>query len=265
MANDMTTPAPLPTVNLMGVTLHAVTRDQCVDHIFTELGAGRGGWVITPNLDHLRRLVRDEKTRELYSGAQLMVADGMPLIWASRLQGTPLPQRVAGSDLTVHLPAAAAEHGRTLFLLGGEGDVAHRAADVLTKRHPNLQVVGIDVPPVGFEKDPVLMAALTRKLIEAKPDVVLVALGSPKQEKIIKQLRDQLPGTWWLGIGISFSFVCGEVHRAPRWVQKLGLEWLHRLAQEPRRLARRYLLDGLPFALALMIRAIRSRWVHQPQ
>lgn len=249
----------LPTIQLMGVTLHAITQKQCVDHILDQSQAGQGGWVITPNLDHLRRLVRDGKTRELYSGADLMVADGMPLIWASRLQGTPLPERVAGSDLTNALPAEAAKRGRSVYLLGGSGDAAKKAADALLARHPNLNIAGIHVPAYGFENDPAQMEALEYALLDAKPDIVLVALGSPKQEVLIKTLRDKLPRTWWLGIGISFSFVCGDVHRAPRWVQKLGLEWVHRLMQEPRRLFRRYVIEGIPFGIALLTNSFWSR------
>ncbi|MBL4701989.1 MAG: WecB/TagA/CpsF family glycosyltransferase [Phycisphaeraceae bacterium] len=249
----------LPTIKLMGVTLQAITQKQCVDHILDQLQAGHGGWVITPNLDHLRRLVRDAKTRELYDGADLMVADGMPLIWASRLQGTPLPERVAGSDLTSSLPAEAAKRGLSVFLLGGADGAAKKAADVLLTRHPNLNLAGIHVPAFGFENDSSQMAALENALLDAKPDIVLVALGSPKQEVLIKQLRDKLPGAWWLGIGISFSFVCGDVQRAPRWIQRFGLEWVHRLLQEPRRLARRYLIDGIPFGIALLTGAIWSR------
>jgi N-acetylglucosaminyldiphosphoundecaprenol N-acetyl-beta-D-mannosaminyltransferase len=258
MTQEMHT-TQLPTIKLMGVTLHAITQKQCVDYILDQSESGQGGWVITPNLDHLRRLVRDEITRQLYSGADLMVADGMPLIWASRLQGTPLPERVAGSDLTNTLPAEAARRGRSIYLLGGADDAAKKASDVLLKRHPNLNIAGIHVPAYGFEKDPSQMAALENALLDAKPHIVLVALGSPKQEVLIKQLREKLPGTWWLGIGISFSFVCGDVQRAPRWVQKLGLEWVHRLMQEPRRLFRRYVIDGIPFGIALLTGAIWSR------
>lgn len=252
-------PDALRTVSIRGVHLHAITQRQCIDTIIRRSREGKGGWVVTPNLDHLRRLTRDRQTAELCSGATLMVADGMPLIWASRIQGTPLPERVAGSDLISTLSAAAAAHDRSIFLLGGAGDTSVRAAAVLRQRHPNIRIVGIDSPPIGFEKNPAELARISAMLQEAAPDIVFVALGSPKQEQLIASLRPKMPATWWLGIGISFSFLCGEVKRAPRWVQHLGLEWVHRLVQEPRRLARRYLVECIPFGIQLLCGSIYMR------
>ncbi|MBM3973806.1 MAG: WecB/TagA/CpsF family glycosyltransferase, partial [Planctomycetes bacterium] len=124
---------------------------------------------------------------------------------------------------------------------------------------PALRVVGIECPPFGFDQDAAAMVALRTRLAAARPDIVFVALGSPKQEFVSRDLRATLPAAWWLGVGISFSFVAGDVQRAPRWLQGLGLEWLHRLLQEPRRLARRYLVAGLPFAAALFAKALWAR------
>lgn len=250
-------------VVLHGVAFDALTERECVRHIADRLDAGRGGWVITPNLDHVRRAQHDEDFRAMLREADLVVPDGMPLIWASRLQGTPLPERVAGSSMVSTLAAAADEAGRSLFLLGGEPGAAEEAGRVLRQRHPSLRIAGTLCPPLGFERDPQQMQAIRAALHNAQPDIVYVALGSPKQERLIRELRGGMSGTWWLGVGISLSFICGRVKRAPPWVQRLGLEWAHRLAQEPRRLARRYLVEGLPFAARLLTRAglnrLRSR------
>jgi N-acetylglucosaminyldiphosphoundecaprenol N-acetyl-beta-D-mannosaminyltransferase len=183
----------------------------------------------------------------------------MPLIWASKLQGTPLPERVAGSNLISSLSAAAAERGRGIYLLGGATGTAEAAADVLSQRYPKLRVCGTCCPTIDFEDGADGVAAVTENLRQAKPDIVYVALGSPKQEVLIDRLRDQLPGAWWLGVGNSFSFLCGHVHRAPLGVQRAGFEWLHRLIQEPRRLGRRYLIDGCPFAVKLLVGAAIQR------
>lgn len=253
----------LPVTCLPGLRLHAITRARCVSFVMEELGAGRGGVIVTPNLDHLRRLQRDASFRALYDAARLRVADGMPLLWAARLQGTPLPERVAGSDLTHDLAAGLATRRGRLYLLGGDPGVAQQAGSVLASVHPGLELAGVACPQPGFESDPAAMVALREALVGANPDLVYVALGSPKQERLIHELRSLLPRTWWIGVGISFSFVTGAVRRAPRWMRACGLEWMHRLAQEPRRLARRYLLDGIPFALwllpACVLRRLRGR------
>jgi N-acetylglucosaminyldiphosphoundecaprenol N-acetyl-beta-D-mannosaminyltransferase len=179
----------------------------------------------------------------------------MPLVWASRLQGTPLPARVAGSDLISSLSAAAAGEGRSIFLLGGDNGTAQAAANVLRDRYPQLVIAGTLCPPLGFENDEAAMRRITAVLEAARPDIVYVALGSPKQERLIDRIRPALPKAWWLGVGVSFSFLCGEVKRAPLWMRNWGLEWIHRLAQEPRRLFRRYVIAGIPFATMLLLQS----------
>lgn len=255
----------MATIRLDVVDLHVLDQRTCVERTMSELAAGRGGWIATANLDHLWRLRRDPAFARAYGAATLRVADGMPLVWASRLQGVPLPERVAGSDLIHSLTAAAARHGRSVFLLGGNPGTAERAAERLTAAAPGLRVVGTCCPPFGFERDPVQLDNLRRQLRDSRADVVFVALGAPKQEFLIEAVREVLPAAWWIGVGISFSFVAGEVQRAPRWVQRLGLEWLHRLVQEPRRLARRYLWHGPPCALRLFAKALWARWRPAPR
>src|SRR5688572_17035834 len=185
------TPLPvesLPAIRLHGVRLHAITEETCILHILSELDAGRGGMVVTPNLDHIRRATFDLSFNALVAEADLVVADGMPLIWASRLEGTPLPQRIAGSDLISSLSRAAAERGRSVFLLGGVPGTADGAAAILQKASPNLKVAGTYCPPMGFEDDEAEMARITALLVAAKPDIIYVALGSPKQENLIQRI-----------------------------------------------------------------------------
>jgi N-acetylglucosaminyldiphosphoundecaprenol N-acetyl-beta-D-mannosaminyltransferase len=251
-------PAALPEVELCGIGIHAVSQSECVRYVLEELDRGRGGWVVTPNLDHLLRTTRDQEFRELYSEPTLRVVDGQVLVWALALQRTPVPERVAGSDLISTLAQGAAARQRSIFLLGGNPGTASKAAEVLQARYPGLVVAGTECPPIGFDKDALAMARLSRRIHAARPDIVFVALGSPKQELVIRHLRHDRPEAWWLGVGISFSFLCGEVRRAPRWMQRCGLEWLHRVAQEPARLFRRYFVDGLPFAARLLLGAAFS-------
>jgi N-acetylglucosaminyldiphosphoundecaprenol N-acetyl-beta-D-mannosaminyltransferase len=254
MSNSAAPAQELPVIELGGLRLHALTEAQCVDHILGELRQGRGGWVVTPNLDHLRRFQNDREFQDLVTQADLVTADGMPLVWLSRLQGTPLPERVAGSSMINSLSCAASREGRTIYLMGGDPGTAEEASLLLCQRYAGLRSAGTSCPQLGSALDDAASRELAEKLTAARPDIVFVGLGSPKQERVIAALRTCLPATWWLGVGVSFSFICKRVRRAPRWMQKLGLEWVHRLWQEPRRLARRYLVDGLPFAATLFLR-----------
>jgi len=243
------------TIKLLGVPVDALTLDQAAQRIVREAASGRGGWVVTPNLDILRRATRDAKFRTLYDATTMRLADGMPLVWASRLQRTPLPQRAAGSDLIFKLAEHAAAGGVTVFLLGGNPGTAEKSVDELKRRFPALRIAGVACPPPGFEKDGAAYESLIQRVADTRPGIVLVALGCPKQEQVIQQLRPRLPEAWFVGVGITFSFVAGEVSRAPVWMRRVGLEWFHRMMQEPGRLARRYLIDGIPFALWLFARS----------
>jgi len=232
-----------------------MTEVASVRHILNCLDHGQGGVVVTPNLDHLRRCRKDMNFAALVAEADLVVADGMPLVWASKLQRTPLPERVAGSNLISSLSDGAAARGRSLFLLGGAPGTADGAAEILRKRYPAIKIAGTYCPPVGFERNTRVMGELTNLLTASKADIVYVALGSPKQERLIARTKHLLPNAWWLGVGNSFSFLCGHVRRAPKWMQSSGLEWVHRLGQEPRRLFKRYVVVGLPFGTSLLGRA----------
>ena len=243
----------IPTVTLLNVPLDAVTMRDALEHISASIARSEGGWVVTPNLDILRRLAREREYADLCAGSTLRVADGMPLIWASRLQRTPLPERVAGSDMIWSLSALAAERGHRVYFLGGNPGAADDAAAQLKAKYASLIVAGTHCPPFGFESNDAAMREIEGRLREADADIVYVALGSPKQEKLIRALRPMFPRAWFLGIGISFSFVSGEVKRAPSWMRRVGLEWMHRLVQEPRRLFKRYIVHGVPFAVYLLI------------
>jgi N-acetylglucosaminyldiphosphoundecaprenol N-acetyl-beta-D-mannosaminyltransferase len=246
-------------VELCGMPLASIDSQQLLDHLFENLGRGQGGWLITANLDFLRRHVKDPESRDIYAGADLRVADGMPLVWASRLRGTPLPERVAGSSLVLPLCARAAREGRRVYLLGGEPEASQIAAEKLKAEAPGLVLAGVSSPWVSAQPTQAEVDAMASELAAARPDIVLVAFGSPKQERVIHKLRAVLPQAWWIGVGISLSFIAGHVRRAPPLVQALGLEWVHRLAQEPRRLFRRYVVEDLPFAVELFGRAAIDR------
>lgn len=248
-------------VEILEMRVDAVSPAEAVRRI---VEVGGGGCVLTPNLQHLRAYRRRPAIREAFERCDLVVADGMPLVWASRVQGTPLPGRVAGSDLVLLLAEAAARHGRSLYLLGGAPGTADAAAEEMRARFPGLRIAGTRCPPLGFESSEDELAAIRRHLQTRTPDIVYIGLPLAKQVLLMDLLREAAPDAWLVGVGVSFSFVTGDVRRAPAWVQRGGLEWLFRLSQEPRRLGRRYLLEGLPFFVGLMAQVSGRRLTDQP-
>lgn len=247
-------------MRLMGAPMGVVTEAHAVHAIIAAAEAGEGHWTITANLDHLRRYHRHPAEQSLIDEADLVVADGMPLIWASRLAGEPLPERVSGSRMVWSICEIAAVQGQSVFLLGGDPGVAERAASIFQARYPGLEIAGTACPRLGFENDPHELERIRREVTAAAPRIVFVALGFPKQDLLIRALRGSVPHASFLGVGISLSYVTGDVPRAPDWICELGLEWAYRLSREPTpRLARRYLVDGMPFGVRLMASAARHR------
>jgi N-acetylglucosaminyldiphosphoundecaprenol N-acetyl-beta-D-mannosaminyltransferase len=242
-------------VDIHGLSVAGLEAAAVIDFILNESRDGRGGWVMPTNVDVLRRVTRDEEFGALARTARVIIADGMPLVWASALQGQRLPGRIPGSTLMCTLTEEAARRGRSVFFLGGAPGVADRCGELLAERAPGLVVAGTHCPPLGFENDPVEMAAIVDVLRRTEPDVVFVGLGCPKQERLISVLEPEFPETWFFCAGASLAFVAGEVSRAPEWMQSSGLEWVHRLGSEPRRLFKRYVVEDIPFAVRLMSRA----------
>jgi N-acetylglucosaminyldiphosphoundecaprenol N-acetyl-beta-D-mannosaminyltransferase len=246
-------------LEVRGLPLDPLTEGQVVERVMTALRLGRGGWIATPNVDHVRRASRDARLAGLIRTADISVADGAPVVWATRLAGQPVPSRVTGADLLWSLSGAAAAEGRSVYLLGGEPGVPERAAEALQAAYPELKVAGSCSPPRGFEQDPEQMDNCLQGLLAAAPDIVFVGLGFPKQENVISTFADQLPGTWWLGCGAALPFAAGDLKRAPAWMRPLGLEWFFRLAHEPKRLFRRYVMEDAPFAFVLLTWALLTR------
>ncbi len=251
---------PRQMTRLMGTPMDVVTETDAVERIVRAAETGSGHWTVTANLDHVRRYHHNAVQRALIDDADLVVADGMPLVWASRVAGEPLPERVSGSSMVWSICAAARDLDQSIFLLGGDPGVAERAAQVLQRTYPGLRVAGTACPSVGFEANEQELARVRHEISDAAPQIVFVALGFPKQDLLIRELRQSLPGAAFLGVGISLSYVTGDLSRPPAMLCRLGLEWAYRLWQEPtRRLARRYLVDGMPFFLKLMNSAARRR------
>jgi N-acetylglucosaminyldiphosphoundecaprenol N-acetyl-beta-D-mannosaminyltransferase len=237
-------------VQLFGVEIDCLRMDQAVGQILAWINdpAGNCRFVVTPNVDHIVMLQTQERLRAAYRDAGMVLVDGAPLLWSSKLLRRPLPERVAGSDLVPALfRAARHEQPLRVFLLGAAPGVAQRAADNIAKRWPSVHVAGTYSPPIGFERNADENEKILQLVETARPDVLIVGLGAPKQELWVHAHRERLAARVALCVGATIDFLAGERTRAPAWMQASGLEWLYRAASEPRRLATRYAKDALIF------------------
>jgi N-acetylglucosaminyldiphosphoundecaprenol N-acetyl-beta-D-mannosaminyltransferase len=235
-------------IDIAGAGVHGYSFREAVDRIIERARTGgEPAYVVTPNAHHVCLLRDSEEFRRIYDHAWLSLADGTPLVWASRILGTPVPEKVSGSDLLPAICKAIAGTGLRVFFLGGRPGAADAAAQVLQERYPGLSIAGTYCPPMGFERDPAESARAVEAVRAARPDILFVGLGAPKQEIWMYENRERLGVPVSLGVGVSFEFVAGLVKRAPKWMRKAGLEWFYRLAAEPRRLWKRYAVTNPRF------------------
>jgi len=232
---------------LLQATINNLYFDEALKQIECLIKANEYNVIVTPNVDHLVRLEHDLDFKDVYDNAALVLADGIPILWAAKFLGTPLKEKISGSDLFPRLCQVAAQKGYKVFFLGGREGAADKAAKVLSSNYPGLQIVGIYAPSYGFEHNIAENEKIVCMIKLAKPDILFVGLGSPKQEKWIYKHKDQYQVPVSIGIGVSFEFVSGMVKRAPVWMQGVGLEWFWRLLMEPKRLWKRYLINDMKF------------------
>ena len=240
-------------ISLFGMTIDRLTLRGATDRVLDWCAAPRQDvcrYVVTPNVDHAVMYQTQSNLRDAYASAAMVLADGAPLITASRLLGRTLPERVAGSDLTPSLLASAGSAGRPplrVFLLGAGPGIADQAAARIRKQYGNVEIVGTHCPPLGFENRDADNRAAIESVAEVSPDLLIVGLGAPKQELWVSRFHQQLDAKVALCVGATIDFLAGHKQRSPAWMQRAGLEWAHRLASEPRRLARRYAQDAWVF------------------
>ena len=202
-------------------------------------------YVVTPNLDNIVIMETDQEFAEIYDNADLVVTDGKPLIWISKLLGTPIKEKISGSDLFPQICEMCAQKNYSIFILGAAEGVADRAASNLVKRYAGLKIIGTYSPPIGFEKNDAELSKINEIIVRAKPDVLAVSLGSPKGEKFVYKHLKEYGVPLGISIGATIDFEAGNVRRAPKWMANHGLEWLFRITQDPKRLIKRYWNDAV--------------------
>lgn len=232
-------------IKFLNTEVDNLTMDEAVQRIEQLILSKKPSYVVTPNVDHIVKLEEDEEFQNVYKEADLILTDGMPLIWISNFKETKIKEKVSGSDLFPKVCDLAAKKGYKVFLLGAAEGVAEKAAENLKNKYKGLNVVGTYSPSYGFEKKEDEIKQIIEMINEVKPDILAVGLGAPKQEKFLYNYRNKLNVPLSLAIGASIDFEAGNIERAPIWMQKIGLEWFYRLIKEPKRMFKRYIIEDI--------------------
>lgn len=235
-------------MTILGVPVHAVTMAQTVEYVRAFMQEPRLHQIATVNPEFVMRAREDAAFRQVLAEADLCLPDGVGLLYAARYQGRQLPERVPGSELVYHVAELAAREGWRLFLLGAAPGVAEEAADILQRHYPELVIAGT----YAGSPDPAENEEIVARINESQAEMLYVAYGAPRQDKWIARNREALPTVRVaIGVGGSLDFITGRAVRAPRWVQQLGLEWLHRLLHEPWRWRRMLALPQFAWRVLL--------------
>ena len=232
-------------IKFMNTDIDNLTMAETLNEIEKLIQKKNCSYVVTPNVDHIVRLEKDEELQKVYKNASLILTDGKPLIWISKWYKTPIKEKISGSDLFPRVCQLAANKNYTMYLLGAAEGVADTAARNLMKKYPGLNIVGTYSPPFGFEKNEQEMNKIKTQIQDVHPDILIVGLGCPKQEKFMYYHCKELGVPISFGLGASIDFEAGNIKRAPKWMSNHGLEWLYRFSKDPKRLFKRYFVDDL--------------------
>lgn len=232
-------------IKFLNTEVDNLTMDEAIERIEQLILEKKTSYVVTPNVDHIVKLEDDEEFQNVYKEADLILTDGMPLIWISNFKGIKIKEKLSGSDLFPKVCDLASKKGYKVFLLGAAEGVAAKAAENLKLKYKELNVVGTYSPSYGFQNNEDEINKIVDMINQVKPDILAVGLGAPKQEKFLYEFRDKLNVPVSLAIGASIDFEAGNINRAPKWMQKCGFEWFYRLCKEPKRMFKRYLVDDI--------------------
>ena len=241
---------------LLNTYVNSLTMDETIGMIESWIQAKQKAYVVAINVDVVMKIEEDAYLKKITDEASMVLVDGKPLMWIADYYKQPVKEKISGSDLVPKLCQTAAEKGYSLFILGGKDGIAAQAADQLRQKHPNIQISGVYAPPFGFEKDAVELDKINAMISEAKPDLLIVCFGCPKQEKFIYENWQKYDAMVSVCAGATVDFLAGNVKRAPKWMSDHGFEWLYRFTQEPKRLFKRYFIDDVK--ILKLVRKYRS-------
>jgi len=244
-------------ITMMGCRIDNLSMEETLVRIEEFIRSGQPHQHVVVNVDKLVKASRDPELRRIVNDCALVNADGMPVVWASRLLGKPLKERVAGIDLFEALMRRAGDKGWGVFLLGAREEVVAQVADTYRRRYPALRIAGWRN---GYWSGDAEEAAVAAQVQASGAALLFVAISSPKKEQFLGRWQDEMKIPFAMGVGGTFDVAIGRVKRAPRWMQRAGLEWFYRFLQEPRRMFRRYFIDDMAF-IWLFIKEMAGRKV----
>lgn len=242
-------------IEMMGCQIDNLSMDETVDRIESFIASGKPHQHVVVNVDKLVKAQHDPELRRIINECALINVDGMPVVWASRLLGKPLKERVAGVDLFEAIMARSARQGWRVFLLGAREEIVSAVRTIYTQRYPGLTIAGHRNGYWSADEE----AAVVEQIREARADVLFVAISSPKKEHFLGRWQQHMRIPFAMGVGGTFDVAAGKVKRAPVWMQRTGLEWFYRFLQEPRRMFRRYFIEDMAFFGMLAREALRRR------
>lgn len=219
--------------------------DESINAVEKLIHKDEKSYVVAVNVDVIMKIESDSELKELTDKADIVLVDGKPLIWISKIHKRPIKAKISGSDLVPKLCELAAERGYTMYILGGADGIAERAKEKLEKNLPGIKIVGTYAPPFGFEKNEEELIQINGMISEAQPDLLITCFGCPKQEKFIYRNMDKYDAKVSVSAGATVDFLAGNVKRAPKWMSEHGLEWFYRFLQEPKRMFKRYFVDDV--------------------
>jgi N-acetylglucosaminyldiphosphoundecaprenol N-acetyl-beta-D-mannosaminyltransferase len=248
-----------PAAKLLGIAVEALNMELTLKRISGELEARRKGYICMAGVHGIMEAHRNAELAAIYAGSSITVPDGTPTVWVGRWEGHKAMQRVAGPDLMLEVFRRKEFADYTHFLYGGEEHVAEELRERFTQRFPWARIVGTYTPPfrdLNAEEEESLIA----RICELKPDIIWVGISTPRQERFMHRYLNRLDTTLMFGVGAAYDFHTGRIHDAPQWIKTIGMQWLHRLLQDPRRLWKRYLRNNPAFLwhIALQLSGLRQ-------
>ena len=230
---------------LLNTYVNNVSMNQTIAAIESMIASNQKSYIVAINIDVVMKIENDSYLKKIVDSADMVLVDGKPLIWISKMHKQPVKAKISGSDLVPVLCEVAAKKNYTIFILGGKDGIAEKAKKNLEMKHPDIRIVGTYAPPFGFEKDEQELKKTNDIITQANPDILIACFGCPKQEKYIYENIEKYNAKVSICAGATVDFLAGNVKRAPKWMSEHGLEWFYRFLQEPKRMFKRYFVDDL--------------------